>query len=491
MGNVLFTYSTADEIRYLNDKEYLVVSRLDNSFNYGEYDYIDITLAIEHLYYNPQNKIYFLYLEKYLKYDCVAVINIRQAEIALNMFPTLFYETRELSEEIPELNNIKNSNEQITKRKLYYYYNTEKNNLFEYFNKKNIQFIDITWVISQEKIKKMNFNKEIFIDITSLIKDKTTEAIESFITKIPFNTVKYMCEYDDYNHELNFYFEKEIHISEKFSDFETNNENKLEIRKIIDLNKEQLNELENCINVNLIGHDTFKTKLNNSLKQFKILNELKLKKIFSIFLLGGSGIGKTEVARIINNSFDNNAQLVKINFGNYTSNDSINSLIGSPRGYIGSEDGELSLKLSKKHAGIILCDEFEKADSKIFSFFLELLEEGRFTDSQSRVYDLDGYIIIFTSNLNSVEFSKYIPNEFQTRLDLISEFTPLTYDEKEKFVKLELEKIQKTMKNNQKYDNINLFDFNMDFNLNEIDNLRDIQRKIYDQVINIIINTIQ
>ncbi len=491
MGNVLFTYSTADEIRYLNDKEYLVVSRLDNSFNYGEYDYIDITLAIEHLYYNPQNKIYFLYLEKYLEYDCVAVINIRQAEIALNMFPTLFYETRELSEEIPELNNIKNSNEQITKRKLYYYYNTEKNNLFEYFNKKNIQFIDITWVISQEKIKKMNFNKEIFIDITSLIKDKTTEAIESFITKIPFNTVKYMCEYDDYNHELNFYFEKEIHISEKFSDFETNNENKLEIRKIIDLNKEQLNELENCINVNLIGHDTFKTKLNNSLKQFKILNELNLKKIFSIFLLGGSGIGKTEVARIINNSFDNNAQLVKINFGNYTSNDSINSLIGSPRGYIGSEDGELSLKLSKKHAGIILCDEFEKADSKIFSFFLELLEEGRFTDSQSRVYDLDGYIIIFTSNLNSVEFSKYIPNEFQTRLDLISEFTPLTYDEKEKFVKLELEKIQKTMKNNQKYDNINLFDFNMDFNLNEIDNLRDIQRKIYDQVINIIINTIQ
>ena len=74
---------------------------------------------------------------------------------------------------------------------------------------------------------------------------------------------------------------------------------------------------------------------------------------------------------------------------------------------------------------------------------------------------------------------------------MISEFTLLTYDEKEKFVKLELEKIQKTMKNNSKYDNINLLDFNMDFNLNEINNLRDIQRKIYNQVINIIINTIQ
>lgn len=257
------------------------------------------------------------------------------------------------------------------------------------------------------------------------------------------------------------------------------------------MNTEQFNDLENSITTNLIGHDTFKRKLNNSLKQFKILNELNLKKIFSIFLLGGSGIGKTEVARIINNSLNNETQLVKINFGNYTSKDSINSLIGSPRGYIGSEDGELSLKLSKNHTGIILCDEFEKADSKIFSFFLELLEEGKFTDSQSNIYDLNGYIIIFTSNLNSTQFSENIPKEFQTRLDLISEFTPLTYDEKEKFVKLELEKIQKTMKNNAKYDNINLLDFNMDFNLNEIDNLRDIQRKIYDQVINIIINTIQ
>ena len=123
---------------------------------------------------------------------------------------------------------------------------------------------------------------------------------------------------------------------------------------------------------------------------------------------------------------DDEAQLIKINFGNYSSKDSINSLIGSPRGYIGSEDGELSLKLSKKHNGIILCDEFEKADSKIFSFFLELLEEGKFTDSQSREYDLNGYVIIFTSNLNSSEFSENIPDEFQTRLDLISEFTPPT-----------------------------------------------------------------
>lgn len=483
MDKVLFTYSTVDEIRYLNDKGNLLMYNLNNDFIYESYDYIDISLAIEHLYYNPQNKIYFQNLEACLDCDCYVVIDIRQANIALNMFPTLFYRTKKLSEEIPELKNI-DYDEKITKRRLYYYYKTEKNNLFKYFNENDIQFMDIMWFISQEKINKMNFNKEIYIDITLLIKDKTTEYIESFITKIPFNNIKYICEYDNYNHELDFYFENQIHISKKFNDFKTINENEWKTCKIIDLNAEQFNNLENSINANLIGHDTFKRKLNISLKQFKILNELNLKKIFSIFLLGSSGIGKTEVARIINNSLNNQAQLVKINFGNYTSNDSINSLIGSPRGYIGSEDGELSLKLSKRHTGIILCDEFEKADSKIFSFFLELLEEGKFTDSQSRTHDLNGYIIIFTSNLNSVEFSENIPKEFQTRLDLISEFTLLTFEEKENFVNLELEKIQKTMQNNTKYKDINLSDFDININLSGMDNLRDIQREIYNQIIN-------
>lgn len=491
MSNILFTYSNNDELRYLNDKEYLIVSRLDTRFNYKEYDYIDITFAIEHLYHNPQNKIYFQYLEDYFDVDCVAVINKRQAELALNMFPALFYETRELSDLIPELKDLKNYNGEITKRKLYYYYKTEKNKLFEYFNKNNIQFIDVDWLNLQERIKNMVFNKEILIDITSLIKDKNTESMEFFISKTSFNNIKYICEYDEYNHELNLYFEKEIHISDRFNDFEIIDENEWEICNVIDLNREQLKILENNINNNLIGHDLFKRKLNDSLKQFKILNELNLKKIFSAFLLGGSGIGKTEVARIINSALDDEAQLIKINFGNYSSKDSINSLIGSPRGYIGSEDGELSLKLSKKHNGIILCDEFEKADSKIFSFFLELLEEGKFTDSQSREYDLNGYVIIFTSNLNSSEFSENIPDEFQTRLDLISEFTPPTLEEKEKFVKLELEKILKTMKNNPKYENINMSEFSIDFNLNDMDNLRDIKRKIHNQVIDIISNAIK
>ena len=486
MSNILYTYSNPEELQYLNKKKYLKVSRLEHEFDYSNYEFVDITLAIEHLFYNPQNKILLLSLEEDLEYDCTAIIHETQSQIALNMYPTIFYKTKRLSELIPELNDIKN-NKFITKRDLHFYYETEKRELFKYFNKNNIQFIDISLLNIQEKLKNMNYKNEIIIDITPFIKNKKSDLIEYFINKLPLSNISFICEYEEYNHELSIYFKKETHISEKYLDFKINNENEYKTYKICDLTMEQLTNLENNINTQLIGHILFKKELNTSLKQFKILNELKLKKIFSIFLLGCSGIGKTEVARILNKFLNKKTQLIKINFGNYSSKDAINSLIGSPRGYIGSEDGELSLKLNKKHSGIILCDEFEKADPKIFSFFLELLEEGKFTDSQSREYDLNGYVIIFTSNLEQNEFINKIPAEFQTRLDLISEFEPLTVKDKEKFIQLELEKIQKTINEHPKYNSLNLNDFKFDYDLHTINNLRDIQRKIYAQIIDIII----
>ena len=88
MTNVLFTYSTVEEIRYLNDNEYLLVYSLDNNFNSRDYDYIDISLAIEHLHYIPQNKIYFQHLKNHLDYGCVAVINIRPVSYTHLTLPT-------------------------------------------------------------------------------------------------------------------------------------------------------------------------------------------------------------------------------------------------------------------------------------------------------------------------------------------------------------------------------------------------------------------
>lgn len=117
-----------------------------------------------------------------------------------------------------------------------------------------------------------------------------------------------------------------------------------------------------------------------------------------MLLLGPSGVGKTETARILSNLLAPGQPLPKINFGNYSSKDSLNSLIGSPRGYIGSEEGELALKIEASESGVILIDEFEKANPAVWNFFLDLLESGHFTDSQGAMHDLDGYTIVFTSN---------------------------------------------------------------------------------------------
>lgn len=121
--------------------------------------------------------------------------------------------------------------------------------------------------------------------------------------------------------------------------------------------------------------------------------------------------------------------------------DALNSLIGSPAGYVGCNHGELSEKIEKSKVGVLLCDEFEKTNRPVFSFFLELLEEGCFTDSLAREYDMDGYIIIFTSNLLSEsEYKKTIPPELQTRFDLVCEFEEPTTEEKTAFLDLLLKK---------------------------------------------------
>ena len=133
--------------------------------------------------------------------------------------------------------------------------------------------------------------------------------------------------------------------------------------------------------------------------------------------------------------------MAKINFQNYSSQDALNSLIGSPAGYIGCEHGELGEKISKSKVGVLLCDEFEKTTRPVYSFFLELLEEGKFTDSLARKYDMKGYVVIFTSNiLNETEYRKVIPQELQTRFDLVCEFEAPSRNDKKAFIELLLKR---------------------------------------------------
>lgn len=257
--------------------------------------------------------------------------------------------------------------------------------------------------------------------LKGIVYDESMEtAISEIIIKIPM--------------EIQSEFENKYNINDLLIQ-----ENKL--IKITDLQDNSFDNFIQGFKHNLIGHKYFKERLEYVLKNFRLLNRAEEQKVLSIFLYGESGIGKTEVARLIANGLQDKCYLAKINFQNYSSQDALNSLIGSPAGYVGCEHGELSDKIKKSKVGVLLCDEFEKTTRPVFSYFLELLEEGKFTDSMTREYDLDGYIIIFTSNLpNETEYKKVIPPELQTRFDLVCEFEEPTAVEKKDFLDLLLEK---------------------------------------------------
>ena len=482
--NTLYTYRNNEELKYINDNKDLLIPLFESNYNFMDYDYADITIIVEHLSEFPNKKIFFQYTVECLNDESIAIINEKQAKKALDLFPTIFSSIKKLSQKIPELNYI-STIKIINDCDLFYFNCDEKSSIFEYFDKNDIEHTDLYNLFKEDKIHNYTFDKGIFVDISNFITNSDYARLIEIIKDIPFESITFFCQMDEFDDEIVKLFKNILHISNKLDNL---NQNTDDINKIIDFNKNEFHDLENNLNSKLIGHDTFKMDVVRKLKHFKILNKLKLKNIFSIFILGSSGLGKTEVARILNESLNKNTKLIKINFGNYSSKDSLNSLIGSPRGYVGSENGELSIKLDKQHSGIILCDEFEKADSKIVNFFLELLEDGKFTDSQSREFDLDGYIIIFTSNLNKREFLNCIPKEFQARLDLISEFDILSYDEKEKFVNITVDKVNRIIQKNSQYTNIDLSDFKLNFDLNKTNNLRDIQRMIYDQVGDIIIS---
>ena len=115
--------------------------------------------------------------------------------------------------------------------------------------------------------------------------------------------------------------------------------------------------------------------------------------------------------------------------------------IGSPRGYIGSEEGELTLKIEASESGVVLIDEFEKANPAVWSFFLDLLESGHFTDSQGAVHDLDGYAIVFTSNAPKEEVREKFPPELLSRFSLKARFAPLSTEDKQAFVRRYIENV--------------------------------------------------
>lgn len=251
-------------------------------------------------------------------------------------------------------------------------------------------------------------------------------------------------------------------------------------KKIIDLNDDELTQFFNEFKNSLYGHYKFKDDFEQQIRTFRVFNKLGEHKILSLFLMGESGVGKTEVARTIFNCLKGEKKFAKINFGNYSSEFSLSSLIGASRGYRDSEDGEIFMKVRDTDVGILLIDEFEKSNTALFNYFLNVLETGIMESSLGEQMDLNGFIIVFTSNILKEDFKKRISPELRSRFDYKCIFTLLSDEDKMKYIEFRAESISKKVKSEFKIDlgeQLKTY-LSTCINVSSYKNMRDINKQI-------------
>lgn len=298
----------------------------------------------------------------------------------------------------------------------------------------------------------------------------------------------YICDnryHDQLKYELRYCFEQFIDIKEKYDNFfeqlpATIVTTEKIHKKITDFTQDEFETFFNSFRESLYGHEKFKDDFYEIAKSFRLFNKIGEHKVLSLFLLGESGVGKTEVARALYKCLGGEENLAKVNFGNYSNEFSLSSLIGSARGYIGSDDGEIFIRVRNTDVGVILIDEFEKSNATLFNFFLDVLESGKMVSSQAVEIDINGFIIIFTSNITKEEFPTRISPELRSRFDYKGHFTRLSNQDKRKYVEYRIGSIIR--KYNEHYkeslgdDVINYFVTNIP--VDKYENMRDINKRI-------------
>lgn len=223
--------------------------------------------------------------------------------------------------------------------------------------------------------------------------------------------------------------------------------------------KEKVLDLKNTLSQRVIGQDHAITLVSNAIIRQRAGIKNPNRPIGSFMFLGPTGVGKTEVARALAEAlFDNENNIIRIDMSEYMEKYSVSRLIGAPPGYVGYEEGgQLTEKVRRNPYSIVLFDEIEKADQEVFNLLLQVLDDGRLTDSQGRVVDFRNTVIIMTSNLGSESLlmgntqeaeellhKKFKP-EFINRIDEIVYFNPLSKETQNLIVSKMLRELSKRL----------------------------------------------
>ena len=198
--------------------------------------------------------------------------------------------------------------------------------------------------------------------------------------------------------------------------------------------REKILALDEQLHKRVIGQDEAVQKVSDAILRSKAGIKDPTKPIGSFLFLGPTGVGKTELAKALaENLFDDEANMVRIDMSEYMEKYSVSRLIGAPPGYVGYEEGgQLTEAVRRKPYSVVLFDEIEKAHPDVFNVLLQVLDDGRITDSQGRTVDFKNTILIMTSNIGStylldgIDADGEITQQAQTMVmnDLRSHFRP-------------------------------------------------------------------
>ena len=175
---------------------------------------------------------------------------------------------------------------------------------------------------------------------------------------------------------------------------------KIPVTRLTENEAEKLSKLENTLHKRVIGQEEAVSAVAKAVKRGRVGLKDPARPIGSFLFLGPTGVVKTEVAKALAEAvFGNEDAMIRVDMSEYMEKHSVSKMIGSPPGYVGHEDGgQLSEKVRRNPFSVILFDEIEKAHPDVFNILLQVLDDGRITDSQGRTVDFKNTIIIMTSN---------------------------------------------------------------------------------------------
>ena len=250
------------------------------------------------------------------------------------------------------------------------------------------------------------------------------------------------------------------------------------ITKITESEKDRLLRLEEILHKRVIGQNEAIVAVSKAIRRSRIGLKDTNKPIGSFMFLGQTGVGKTELSKALAEAmFDNEQLIIRLDMSEYMEKHSVAKLIGSPPGYVGYEEGgQLTEQVRRKPYSIVLFDEIEKAHPDVYNLLLQVLDDGRLTDSQGRTISFKNTIIIFTSNIGVNElpkvkvklgfdsdeetkepdynkikevltnaFKRNFKPEFVNRIDTVVVFHPLSYEDLAQIAKIFITSLSKKL----------------------------------------------